>query len=145
MTHFSLPSPDLCAESESKERPYENVKESSSTSVNCIRQLHISPMFHVFETKANGTDASASEDTNSISDLNHFRGATVADTIDPIDGKTKTCNRTKTFDAFLHEQHLGEDQPQKRTGYISEVARVVAKLRIPFKKSSGKSSKQQNS
>jgi hypothetical protein len=142
MTHFSLPSPDLCAESESKERRYENTQESSNTSVNCVGQLHISPMFHLFETRANGTDASASEDTNSISDPNDFRGATVADTIDPIDGKTKTCNRTKTFDAFLHEQHLGEDQPRKRTGYISEVARAVAKLRIPFKKSSSKSGRQ---
>ncbi|KAF2273315.1 uncharacterized protein EI97DRAFT_461197 [Westerdykella ornata] len=49
------------------------------------------------------------------------------DSIDPVDGKTKQCNRSLTFDSFLDERHLGEDKAEKRIGHTWELWRGVSK------------------
>lgn len=58
-----------------------------------------------------------------------FRGVPVSTTIDPHDGKTKTCDRDHTFDAFLPQDKMPEEDKTKRMGHTWEVVRAVKRLR----------------
>jgi hypothetical protein len=144
MMKSNLPPPGRLTESESEESFRKDAKESTNTNGNSIRQLQICPMFDLPKTKAKNADSSSGENPSITNNPNEFCGTRVADAIDPIDGKTKTCNRTKTFDAFVHEHHLGGDQLQKPPSHIWEMTRVIAMLRSPFRQASGKADKQQN-
>lgn len=144
MTQFSLPSPGRFTESESEKSFRKYAKENTNTKGNFVRQLQVSPMFDLFKINTKLADASSSENSSSSNDPNEFRGTRVADAIDPTDGKTKTCNRTKTFDAFIHEQSIGVDQSQKPSSHSWKVTRAMAMLRSPFRKTSDKADKQQN-
>jgi hypothetical protein len=100
-------------------------------------------MFDSLKTKPERADVSSVETPSSTNDPNEFRGTIVVDAIDLTDGKTKTCNRTKTFDAFVLEQDLSEVLPRKPSGNIWGVTRAVSKFKSPLRKSSGKADKKQ--
>jgi hypothetical protein len=59
--------------------------------------------------------------------------------VDPLDGKTKACNRTKTFDTFVDGQQLGVAGEQKKTGHTWDLVRGLGKLRAKLGKDGGKS------
>lgn len=65
--------------------------------------------------------------------------------IDPQDGKTRSCNRTMTFDEFLAEEQLGEDKVvvdkgegkvkgAKRMGVFGAIAKAFRKEKKGGKK-----------
>ncbi|KAF2115622.1 hypothetical protein BDV96DRAFT_574207 [Lophiotrema nucula] len=87
-----------------------------------FRQHRLSPMF---TTKISTAQAMHSSD--------RYRSTKVHDAISPIDGKTKSCDRSHTFDTFVPHRHLGDDKPEKRMGHTWDVVRAVAKLRKPAK------------
>ena len=94
----------------------------------------------LFELKARHAGASSSFGA-SIANADKYRSTRVRDTIDPTDGKTKTCNRACTFDTFVHKQYLGEDEPQKPARHAQQVTRAIAKLKRRFKRPSSKAKK----
>ena len=80
----------------------------------------------MFSTKISTIQTTPSSD--------RFRSNKVRDDISPIDGKTKSCDRSHTFDTFVPQQHLGEDTNEKRMGHTWDVIRAAAKLKKPAKK-----------
>jgi hypothetical protein len=48
--------------------------------------------------------------------------------VDFRDGKTKACNRTKTFETFVDGARLGVATEQKKTGHTWELARGLRRL-----------------
>lgn len=53
--------------------------------------------------------------------------------IDSHDGKTRTCDRDHTFDVFLPQEKMPEEDKAKRMGHTWEVVRAIQRLR-KFKK-----------
>lgn len=49
------------------------------------------------------------------------------------DGKTRTCDRDHTFDVFLPQEKMPEEDKAKRMGHTWEVVRAIQRLR-KFKK-----------
>lgn len=56
-------------------------------------------------------------------------GASVDTNIDPQDGKTRTCDRDHTFDMFLPQEKMPEEDKAKRMGHTWEVVRAIKRLR----------------
>ncbi|KAF2702368.1 hypothetical protein K504DRAFT_460178 [Pleomassaria siparia CBS 279.74] len=102
---------------------------------------------NLFKSKAKHAAADFDESSNPTDDADEFRGTKVRNTIDPVDGKTKACNRAQTFDTFVHQSHLGEEElPKKKpTGNSWGVAKAIAKLKGLSKRSSAKVEKKPGS
>lgn len=79
------------------------------------------------------TDTTMPHSTTREARNEHWRGVGVSKTIDPHDGKTKTCDRDHTFDMFLPQEKMPEKDKAKRMGHTWEVVRAVKRLR-KFKK-----------
>lgn len=56
-------------------------------------------------------------------------GASADKNIDPQDGKTRTCDRDHTFDMFLPQDKMPEEDKAKRMGHTWEVVRAIKRLR----------------
>jgi len=50
------------------------------------------------------------------------------------DGKTESCDRTHTFDAFVPPHKLGQDKDPKRIGATWDVIRAIVKLKRPLRR-----------
>ena len=57
------------------------------------------------------------------------------DEIDPVDGKTKTCNRTKTFETFVDGGQMSADPGQaEKIGPGHDVRKGLGKIKGMFGK-----------
>lgn len=54
--------------------------------------------------------------------------------IDPRDGKTKACDRARTFDSFVEGDQLGTAKQQKKMGHSWDVVRALQKVKAAFGK-----------
>ncbi|KAF1350455.1 hypothetical protein EJ07DRAFT_184173 [Lizonia empirigonia] len=91
-------------------------------------QSQLSPMFIDYLRKK--TAAVDLEKIDTASDTNDkYRGAKIAQTISPIDGKTIGCDRLHTFDTFIDQRRISGDAGQdKRVGHGWQVARALRRV-----------------
>jgi hypothetical protein len=69
-----------------------------------------------------------SQITTNASRLSSSTSTTLNSHTHPRDGKTRSCNRTKTFETFVDGERLGVATEQKKMGHTWELARVVRRV-----------------
>lgn len=62
----------------------------------------------------------------------------MAHTIDLTDGKTKGCDRSLTFDNFVNEQRLGEEEKRKDARLRGKVSKTFRKFKARFRNKGGR-------
>ncbi|KAF2732018.1 hypothetical protein EJ04DRAFT_525654 [Polyplosphaeria fusca] len=82
-----------------------------------------------FTSPADEKDEKEMAKTPLVTTTNITRTTRVRDSISPVDGKTNDCDRYHTFEAFVPQQRLAEDKPEKKMGHSWDVLRAVMKLK----------------
>lgn len=102
---------------------------ASSTSLDSETQRRLSPMLDFLRKKRNARNSGDNDVRTALKDKHK---------IDPTDGKTRACDRTRTFDTFVDGEQLGEATQEKRAGHSWELFRALAKLKKVFRKGDAK-------
>lgn len=90
--------------------------------------LIFSPGFFKRKAKSTVSEDSKYEEPAENSS-NEIRSGNVTNNIGFDDGKTKECNRSHTFETFIHSSRLGNDEPAKRIGHGWEVWRALQRVK----------------
>src|SRR5262245_15656497 len=93
---------------------------TSTASQDSPNQYRQSAMFFFTRSKQKRHDSSVDGCDNAATKDKHK--------IDPEDGKTKACNRTKTFDTFINKEQMAEAGSSENVGHTPEVSRGLKKL-----------------